>query len=959
MFNLTSMKKKQSTKGQYYVPEETVRRVIPSRSTDGKVRPKAIEIPLGGGAVRQRSQIQGAEATPAPKRARTETQASVRENDDLQSPQAPVDDPGTPYSGGGGWSPGYYDSPPPPHSSPSPPSHSSPSPPPDFSDHVTRFRRDLPMSEGGEASTQSTRNSKTVSEVEQEWASHMESMADAYVFSYAENRPTHAEASPYAAARCINCDDQDIKEREITCVFYAGIRRWKIPFCKCTSDRETLIRHHVFPATPTTPRTAVHIPFLDFYDALLLETGRVSVQAFANAIAAQHHYERSESIRKAIGNAHFAYKNMLDVISARLQTEDQGCPLCPERGIWIALDGNMQLRRRKLNAEDTNMPDTRTFFSADALQHKYDKEATLPPTSADQSCQSHLRVADLNITNKKIPKFFKNGVVGCTCARHTIPLQFTNMIESGEKFKYPLAVIEAFKKQYGNDDINVMYDIACRFKPALKSTFPELNNSKVAVSVFHAYAHTMSCQVQYHPRYQKGMALTDGEGLERVWSYLGNYVSVTRQMTSQRRQCTLDNAIKHFRWKRLLSMHNTLQRKKANANATKKRASEYLSKKVSELDEGDNHRWWAKESISHEEIDINWRKYCEDVSSYKKNLNPDGSLASANREAQEVTYYLELKEYYSHNDELQKQEGLCRKRSISDDERAEASKKLVQCQKKVASTLRIVEISEKTLGIRRRWKKGSQNWKRASRNHAERQKDNMQVEIRRAVVSYRMMLEQMKGRGGSAPGEKLSSHIATMIQKVTKDIRSYLVVHNDACKELGKPVVTWDDVQKLNSSFWTVDPIGHDFDVLRELMYKMRAEEELDLLVLEEARLCRYVEARCARIENMIKDEQRGHGYRVLLFRALRDAEILWKKTQRDPKAHRARSQETVRLLPSEDHCLQGVDGDDDNDDELLAESTTVAENAETGSENVDDPEELISEAIELHVNGSISDIAF
>ncbi|KAI8140947.1 hypothetical protein BJV82DRAFT_671333 [Fennellomyces sp. T-0311] len=177
-----------------------------------------------------------------------------------------------------------------------------------------------------------------------------------------------------------------------------------------------------------------------------------------------------------------------------------------------------------------------------------------------------------------------------------------------------------------------------------------------------------------------------------------------------------------------------------------------------------------------------------------------------------------------------------------------------------------------------------------------------------------------------------------MIQKVTKDIRSYLVVHNDACKELGKPVVTWDDAQKLNSSFWTVDPIGHDFDILRKLMYKMRAEEELDLLVLEEARLCRYVEARCARIEDMIKDEQRGHG---------------------DPKAHRARSQETVRLLPLEAHCLQRVDSDDDNDDELLAESTTVAENAEMGSENIDDPEELISKAIELHVNGSINDIAF
>ncbi|KAI9490980.1 hypothetical protein BDB00DRAFT_730033, partial [Zychaea mexicana] len=50
----------------------------------------------------------------------------------------------------------------------------------------------------------------------------------------------------------------------------------------------------------------------------------------------------------------------------------------------------------------------------------------------------------------------------------------------------------------------------------------------MAVSVFHAYAHSMSCQVDYHPRFISGFVLTDGEGLERLWSYLGGFVSMTR-----------------------------------------------------------------------------------------------------------------------------------------------------------------------------------------------------------------------------------------------------------------------------------------------------------------------------------------------------------------------------------------------------------------------------------------------
>lgn len=64
----------------------------------------------------------------------------------------------------------------------------------------------------------------------------------------------------------------------------------------------------------------------------------------------------------------------------------------------------------------------------------------------------------------------------------------------------------------------------------IQRNFPTLENgeAKVAVGVFHAYAHSMACQVNYNPRFLKGFGLTDGEGLERLWSYLGEFVPITK-----------------------------------------------------------------------------------------------------------------------------------------------------------------------------------------------------------------------------------------------------------------------------------------------------------------------------------------------------------------------------------------------------------------------------------------------
>jgi hypothetical protein len=54
-------------------------------------------------------------------------------------------------------------------------------------------------------------------------------------------------------------------------------------------------------------------------------------------------------------------------------------------------------------------------------------------------------------------------------------------------------------------------------------------------SIFHAYVHNWLCQIEYNPRYNLGWGLSDGEGLERMWSYLALLVSLLRYATCNHR----------------------------------------------------------------------------------------------------------------------------------------------------------------------------------------------------------------------------------------------------------------------------------------------------------------------------------------------------------------------------------------------------------------------------------------
>ena len=99
--------------------------------------------------------------------------------------------------------------------------------------------------------------------------------------------------------------------------------------------------------------------------------------------------------------------------------------------MFVALDGNMQLKRRKLKENDVIKYINEDFFSADKYQDKYEDDQDQPSTTDE--CESNFK-ATTNASRSNA-RYHESGLVGSICARHDVPLEFTNIYQSGEKYE--------------------------------------------------------------------------------------------------------------------------------------------------------------------------------------------------------------------------------------------------------------------------------------------------------------------------------------------------------------------------------------------------------------------------------------------------------------------------------------------------------------------------------------------
>ncbi|KAJ7583948.1 hypothetical protein C8J56DRAFT_789979 [Mycena floridula] len=250
----------------------------------------------------------------------------------------------------------------------------------------------------------------------------------------------------------------------------------------------------------------------------------------------------------------------------------QMCPACfgasvygrsfQEGGdIHVALDGNFHHKHIKGVAEDLPFRENQRILSkafVDGVRDRLDQARgrepkdyhPIVPDIAIDSCQeSHHAAKDVNggddvDSNGKGITFDDKGLMALVCC-HDIPLFFANIDMPGEGQQYGIALLEfLFMLLPLNATVLALYDIGCVVDRSINKydLLPEWIASRLmlALSAMHAYGHQWSCQLIYNPRLRHGLGLTDGEGVERLWSRLRKLIGVERRSGRSRRLWLID-----------------------------------------------------------------------------------------------------------------------------------------------------------------------------------------------------------------------------------------------------------------------------------------------------------------------------------------------------------------------------------------------------------------------------------
>jgi hypothetical protein len=167
------------------------------------------------------------------------------------------------------------------------------------------------------------------------------------------------------------------------------------------------------------------------------------------------------------------------------------------------------------------------------------------------SCTTHFAAANVD---QKSNKRDITGLFSLSCARHDIPLKFSNMFH-GERYIYPKMVLEEVgitpaNKRHADGTLvligglgttYIFYDIGCKFGKSFGDT-----GFKYCVPKMHAYAHQGECFRRFHPSFVEGVGCCDGEGCERIWKALSPFVYMTRNMLAANRAEQLEDIILHI-----------------------------------------------------------------------------------------------------------------------------------------------------------------------------------------------------------------------------------------------------------------------------------------------------------------------------------------------------------------------------------------------------------------------------
>jgi hypothetical protein len=117
-------------------------------------------------------------------------------------------------------------------------------------------------------------------------------------------------------------------------------------------------------------------------------------------------------------------------------------------------------------------------------------------------------------------------------------------IFGGEKLLYIDMLLETFLKDKVPVKTYLYYDIACKFAKHLKNN-PNIEDDWkdkfiLAVPKFHVWAHALQCILRFNPSSIEGTGLIDGEVMERIWTHVGLFYTIMKEMNAANRTSLLE-----------------------------------------------------------------------------------------------------------------------------------------------------------------------------------------------------------------------------------------------------------------------------------------------------------------------------------------------------------------------------------------------------------------------------------
>ncbi|KAJ7466743.1 hypothetical protein B0H11DRAFT_1733128 [Mycena galericulata] len=195
------------------------------------------------------------------------------------------------------------------------------------------------------------------------------------------------------------------------------------------------------------------------------------------------------------------------------------------------------------------------------------------PQEALDACESSWEAANEKKKKADPQRYDAAGVFAITC-RHSQVLFLCNIDTPGEQQQYIIAGLEVVQDHLPPEatilqtyDVGCLTDNSCNLFPLLT---PGLRvRVAFAINVMHAYGHQWVCQLIYNPRMRRGCGLTDGEGVERVWSRIRKLIPLTRNQWNSRRIWMIDLYMSFVNAEGLANLGTWLQRQQEKNLAPK------------------------------------------------------------------------------------------------------------------------------------------------------------------------------------------------------------------------------------------------------------------------------------------------------------------------------------------------------------------------------------------------------